>query len=225
MQMAQTRRRLLAALSAAGAAGLIDGPSAFAEEGPPETTTIRLAKMPGICIAPQYVAEDLLKTDGFTDVQYFESGINLYPGFAASKIDISIAFIAPFIFELDAGAPIVLLGGVHAGCFELFGTERVQAIRDLKGKTVAVPELGSSPHVFVASMVSYVGLDPRRDVNFVLHPVAEAIELLASGQIDALVGFPPVPQELRERRIGHVIVSSGLDRPWSQYFCCLVGAR
>jgi NitT/TauT family transport system substrate-binding protein len=225
MQMVQNRRRLLTTLSAVGAAGLIGGPNSFAQEAPPETTTIRLAKMPGICIAPQYVAEGLLKIEGFTDVRYFESGINLYPGFASNKIDISIAFIAPFIFELDAGAPIVVLGGVHAGCFELFGTERVQAVRDLKGRTVAIPEVGSSPHLFVASMVSYIGLDPRRDVNFALHPVAEAMELLANGKIDALVGFPPVPQELRDRKVGHVIVNSGLDRPWSQYFCCMVGAH
>lgn len=225
MPITQSRRRLLSTLSAFGAAGLVGAANAFAQEAPPETSTIRLAKMPGICIAPQYVAEDLLKNEGFTDIQYVESGINLYPGFASGRIDISIAFIAPFIFELDAGAPIVLLGGVHTGCFELFGTERIHAIRDLKGKTVAVPDLGSSPHVFVASMVAFVGLDPSRDVNFALHPVAEAIELLEKGKIDALVGFPPVPQELRERKIGHVIVSSGLDRPWSQYFCCMVGVR
>jgi NitT/TauT family transport system substrate-binding protein len=225
MPLKKSRRHFLTALSGLGAAGLVGAPNSFAQEAPPETTTIRLAKMPGICIAPQYVAEEMLKSEGFTDIQYFESGINLYPGFAAGRIDISIAYVAPFIFELDAGAPIVLLGGVHTGCFELFGTERVQAIRDLKGKIVAVPELGSSPHVFVASMVAYVGLDPRRDVNFALHPVAEAIELLANGKIDGLVGFPPVPQELRERKIGHVIVNSGIDRPWSQYFCCMVGAH
>jgi NitT/TauT family transport system substrate-binding protein len=39
---------------------------------------------------------------------------------------------------MDSGEPITLLAGVHAGCFELFGMDRVRAIRDLKGKTVAV---------------------------------------------------------------------------------------
>jgi NitT/TauT family transport system substrate-binding protein len=149
----------------------------------------------------------------------------VYPAFASGKIDISMAFVAPFIVQLDANAKIVLLGGVHAGCFELFGTERVKAIRDLKGKAVAIPELGSPHHVFLASMASYVGIDPKRDINFVIHPAAESMQLLAEGKIDALMGFPPVPQELREKKIGHVIVNSGLDRPWSQYFCCLVAAN
>ena len=30
---------------------------------------------------------------------------------------------------------------------------------------------------------------------------------------------------MRERKIGHVVVDSALDRPWSQYFCCFVTAH
>jgi NitT/TauT family transport system substrate-binding protein len=58
-----------------------------------------------------------------------------------------------------------------------------------------------------------------------VHPSAEALQLLAEGKIDALIGFPPVPQELRARKIGQLVVSSALDRPWSQYFCCIVGGN
>ncbi len=36
------------------------------------------------------------------------------------------------------------------------------------------------------------------------------------------LGFPPDPQELRARKIGHVVVNTALNRPWSQYFCCLI---
>ena len=49
--------------------------------------------------------------------------------------------------------------------------------------------------------------------------------LLAEEKVDALMGFPPVPQELRQKKIGHVIVNSGVDRPWSQYFCCIVAGN
>ena len=225
MRWTPSRRHVLAGFSSAAAAGLIGGGRGMAQEAPPELTTIRLGKIPGICIAPQYVAEELLRSEGFTNIQYIETGVNVYSGFIAGTIDISMAFIAPYIIQLDAGLPLVLLGGVHAGCFELFGTERVKAIRDLKGKTVAVPELGSAHHVFVAAMASHVGIDPKRDINFVIQSPAESMQLLAAGKVDALIGFPPVPQELREKKIGHVIVNSGLDRPWSQYFCCIVAAH
>ena len=67
----RTRRDFLAGLSAAGAAGVLGAPArSLADEGPPETTTIRLHHDPCICIAPWYIAEDLLRAEGFTDIRY-----------------------------------------------------------------------------------------------------------------------------------------------------------
>ena len=222
------RREFVKGLAAvAGSAGLFGlDPRQAAAEPPPETTRIRLSQIPGICIAPQYVAEELLRGEGFTDVEYVKVGSGaMYKVFGAGEIDISMAFVAPFIMQVDAGHPLVLLAGVHVGCFELFGTDRVRTISDLKGKTVAIPELGSPHHVFLASMASYVGLNPNRDINFVTQPQTESIKLLAEKKIDALMGFPPVPQEMRAKKIGHVVVSSGTDRPWVQYFCCTVAGH
>ena len=220
-----SRREFLGRLTLAGTAGglgLYSRP--VAAEPPPETTRLRLEQIEGICIAPQYVAEELLHVEGFTEVQYVQTGYGatLYQALGSGALDLAMSFVPASLIQLDVGTPIVLLGGVHVGCFELFGTERVQAIRDLKGKTVAVPEHGGVHHLFLASMAQYVGLEPRKDITWVLHPPAESIPLLAEGKIDALVGFPPVPQELRAKQIGHAVVNSAVDRPWSQYFCCIV---
>lgn len=224
-----SRRRFLGGLTLAGTAGLLGvPPRPSAAEPPPETTKIRLFKVSGICIAPQYVAEEFLRGEGFTEVQYVEAGVGagLAKALASGEAHLSLNFVAPVILRLDAGDPIVVLGGVHVGCFELFGTDRVQTIRDLKGKTVAVQELGSSQHVFLASMVAYVGLDPSKDIHWVTHPPAEAMQRFAEGQVDAYIGFPPAPQEWRAKQLGHVVVNSSVDRPWSQYFCCMaVGNR
>ena len=119
----------------------------------------------------------------------------------------------------------MILTGVHVGCFELFGTDRIRSVRGLRGKTVSLSELGTGRHAFLASVLTYVGLDPRRDVNLVTHRPADAIRQLAQGAIDAFVGFPPEPQELRAKKIGHVLVNSTLDRPWTQYFCCIVAGN
>ncbi len=75
-------------------------------------------------------------------------------------------------------------------------------------------------------MLAYVGMDPRKDVNWITMPTtAEAMGFFVEGKADAFLGFPPQPQELRARKIGRVIVNTVQDRPWSQYFCCVVGAR
>jgi NitT/TauT family transport system substrate-binding protein len=198
-----------------------------AAEVPPETTRIRLVQIPSICQAPSYVAEELLRSEGFTEVHYLKKAgtADIETALASGEADLNGHFAAPLLLRLEAGDPIVILGGLHIGCFELFGTNEVRAIRDLKGKTVAVPALDSSRYVFLASMVAYVGLDPRKDINFVTHPGPESIRLLSEGKIDAYLGFPPEPQEMRDKQIGYVVVNSTVDRPWSQYFCCMLAGN
>ena len=223
-----SRRRFLGGLTLAGTVGLLGWhPRPVAAEPPPETTRIRLARSPAICVAPEYVAEELLQGEGFTEVQYVkrESLRDKNAALAAGEVDLTLYFSGDFLVKLEAGEPLILLGGVHVGCFELVGTERVRAIRDLKGRTVAVNGLGTADHVFLASIAAYVGLDPRRDVNWVVHPAAEAVGLLTEGKIDAFMAFPPQAQELRAKGIGHVVVNSSLDRPWSHYFCCMVAGH
>ena len=224
-----SRRKFLGGLTLAGTAGLVGlRPEPAAAEPPPETTRLRLVQGPSICQAPQYVAEEFLRGEGFTEVHYVEAGAGagLDKALASGEAHLSLNFGARVILRLDAEDPIVILGGVHVGCFELFGTDRVQTIRDLKGKTVAVQGLGSSQHVFLARMAAYVGLDPNRDIHWVTYSQAEAMQRFAEGQVDAYMAFPPEPQELREKKIGHIVVNSSVDRPWSQYFCCMaVGNR
>ena len=227
MQIRQKRRDFLASASLATAAGVLGSRGALADDGLPETTRLRLVKIPSICQAPQYIAEALLKAEGFTDVQYIEQPgpLGIQQMLAAGEADINGHFAGPLITRIDAGDPIVVLAGLHIGCFELFGTERVHSIRDLKEKSVGVLELGSAQHVFLASMLAYVGVDPAKDIDWVTRPPVELKKMLAAGEVDAYLGFPPDPQELRAKRIGHVVVNSVLDRPWSQYFCCMLAGN
>ena len=70
------------------------------------------------------------------------------------------------------------------------------------------------------------GSTPIKDINWVTHPsICDRCELFTEGKIDAFLGFPPEPQELRARKIGHVVVNSSIDRPWSQYFCCVLAGN
>ncbi len=221
------RRKFLETLALAGAAGAIGlRPGLAAAEPPPETTRIRLPQIGGICVAPQYVAEDILRGEGFSEVGYVKIAVSqIGPKLASGEVDISIGFIAPMVVEVEAGGPIVMLAGIHPGCYELFVTNGIRSIKELKGRVVSVPELNGAHQLFIATIASHVGMDPKRDIKWVVHSSAESIRHLAEGKIDALVGFPPVPQELRAKKIGQVILNSTLDKPWSQYFCCVIGAN
>lgn len=222
------RRRFLAKTAALSAASLLGLPDTATAEPPPETKKIRLYRAPTICLAPSYLAEELLLLEGFSEVEYVEpeSTVTIGEELARGRFDIGLKtapYIVPF---LDAGAPIAVLAGVHAGCYELFGNDRVRSVRDLKGKAVAVSAHGSSEHIFMSSMVAYVGMDPRRDINWILgKTLPDTMQIFVDGRADAFLAFAPQPQELRARKIGTVIVNTTEDRPWSQYFCCVVAAN
>jgi NitT/TauT family transport system substrate-binding protein len=222
-----TRRELLSGLTLAGAAGLCGMRSEIAAaEPPPETTRVRLIRRPVLCEAPQYVAEDLLKSEGFTEIQYVKRTLGpAEDALTGGEADISMMFGPPMILRVDAGEPIVFLAGVHVGCVELFAGDRVRTIADLKGKNVAIPGFRAGAHVFIASMAAHVGLRPDKVINWAIHPIPDWLRLLAEGRIDAFVGFPPLDQEARAKKIGRVIVNTLTDRPWSQYFCRMIVAN
>jgi len=219
-----SRREFLSTAAFAGAGALLgwqtDG---IAAEPPPETKKLTLWRGDSICQAPQYVAEALFASEGFTDLQYLKGGGGaVAKAVASGEVQITQVFVGPLLMRIDAGDPVVLLGGGHVGCLELFGNDRVRTVRDLKGKTVVLSALESPPHVFLAIVMAHVGLDPRKDLTLVTRPPAEAVRLFEEGKVDAYIASPPAAQELRAKKVGHVIVDSTTDRPWSQYFCCMV---
>ena len=225
--MVHYRRNFLAGISTVGAAALLGLPRSAAAEPPPETNKIRLVKVPGICLAPEYLAEELLRLEGFSEVEYVSVDQTLDPHMLLdNRADIS-PFSPPLLLPfLDAGKPIVALAGLHGGCYELFANERVRAIRDLKGKRVAVSRIDSVEYYYVAAMVAYVGMDPRKDVNWVDAKSFDGMmQSFVDGKVDAFLAFPPQPQDLRARKIGRVIVNTTQDRPWDQYYCCMIAAR
>jgi NitT/TauT family transport system substrate-binding protein len=182
--------------------------------------------VPAVCEAPVQVAKPLLHGEGFSDVQYvWAPGVASFDRLASGEIDLGLHFVVGGVRRLDAGAPIVFLAGIHAGCFDLLGHGRVRTIRDLKGKVVVGPPFGSGRHLLIASMAAYVGLDPQRDITWVVKSGREAMQFFIEGKADAFLGFPPEPQELRARKIGQVVVSTTHDRPWSQYLCCMLMAN
>src|SRR5438132_14090875 len=75
MQMMQTRRRFLTMTALAGGAGFLPSWRAWPAEPALETTTVRLGRLPVICFAPQYVAEELLRAEGFTDIRYVDTTV------------------------------------------------------------------------------------------------------------------------------------------------------
>ena len=220
-----SRRKFISGTTALGAASLLCLPRPAAAEPPPEITRIRLVDVPLLCIAPQYLAEELLRAEGFSSIEYVKAESAPH-AIAAGAADMSQYGAPESIPLLDEGKPIVVVAGIHAGCWELFANERVHSIRELKGKRVAIMDYGAGDHVLLSSMLAYVGIDPRKEIDWVTAPgLFGPIGLFEKGKAEAAFAFPPAPQRMRAKGIGHVIVNTTHDRPWSQYFCCVVNAN
>ena len=219
-----SRRNFMSQATLVGMAGAFGAPRPSpAAEPPPEIKRIRLIHRPSLCEAPNYIAEELLRGEGFAEVQYIrrEEGPAV-DALASGDADISMIFGAPIILRIDSGDPLVFLSGVHVGCAEVIANEGVRTFRDLKGKRVAITAPRDTFHVFVASIAAHVGLKPETDIQWVIRPNAEWPQLMAEGKIDAVFTGPPQVQELRARKIGRTIFNLLTDRPWSQYYCCML---
>jgi NitT/TauT family transport system substrate-binding protein len=238
MAIMQSRRRFVTNLAWAGAAGLggagvagVCGRTSAAAEPPPEITTIRFERDPVTCIAPQ-AAEELLRAEGFTDIRYVDvteahirradaanSGA-VADMIAHGEVDFGRDFAPSQVLGMNAGAPITILAGLHLGCFEVFGKDEIRTLADLKGRTVG--RAYSTDELLLKIMFGLIGLDPTRDIRWVASQSIQPMELFIEGKIDAFLAVPPLLQQVRAGNIGHVILSSITDRPWSQYYCCLL---
>ena len=231
MHTMQSRRDFLTTLSAAGTAGVLGARGSLADDGPPEIATARLLR-DVTCGAPIAIAEDLVRAEGFAEVRYaeFEPGLSDVQHVLNGSADIVAAFAPDIVSELDNGTPITVLAGLHVGCQELFARESINSIKDLKGKRVALNMINYGPHLTLSVMAAAVGLDPTREIEWIVPPSSSSItpgarELFEAGKVDAYLALPPHAQELRASGHGHVILRTSTDRPWSQYFCCMLVAR
>lgn len=227
--MNYTRRQFLESASALGAISLLRVSSPAAAEPAPETTRIRFADSPSICGAPMYLAEELLRLEGFSQIEYFQRPVGMTRTTAVSegKTDLDVEDAQMVVAGIDGGHNVIAIGGVHAGCYELFAHEDIQTIRDLKGSTIVIMGFGRADHVFLSSLAAYIGMDPSKDFKWLIAgTLKNALQVFKDRKADAFLAFPPQPQELRAEKIGRVILDTIRDRPWSQYFCCiLIGNR
>src|SRR5262249_3882011 len=97
------RREFLNKATLATGAGLLGIPrSVAAAEPPPETKRIRIMRTESTCVAPELVAEDLLRAEGFSDVQYVMrpsgTAANLL---ATGQVDLNMAAAGQLVHRID----------------------------------------------------------------------------------------------------------------------------
>ena len=222
MQFIQNRRDFLASAVTGRAAGVLGARGSLADEGPPETTTIRLAYYPTSawrrCCGRGPAARGRVHRHSLCA----GAGVLHDPQMVArGDIDFANTSPEPSSLTWTTARPSRRCPGFIPAATSCSRTSRSGPSATC-GASVSHPEPELGRALYLAIMAAHVGLDPKSDFDWVISPDGNPMELFAEGKADAFLAFPPEPQELRARNIGRVILSTATDKPWSQYFCCML---
>ena len=231
MALLQSRREFTASLSLAGTAGLL-GASVLADDGAAGDDDGAPAQGElGHLHRADLVAEELVRAEGFSDVRLSISrpaAADVRDGRQRAAGHLAWLRAGGVVRQMDVGTPITVLAGVHPG---LPGAVRPRAGQRHQGPEGQ--ERRHSPRTRLCAAASsssswrpMSGSTRPGTSTGSRAPRSTPWRLFAAGKVDAFFGGPPDAQELRSRNIGRVIFRTATDRPWSQYFCCvLVGKR
>jgi NitT/TauT family transport system substrate-binding protein len=230
-----SRRQLLAGAGAAAvvaACAPASTPKASAGATPlppPETTTVRISQL-AACDPWYWMSDDFLREEGFTDIQYGKGSI------AAGTADFGTPYGNYLAGLIEAGVPVVGVGGLHTGCMELFARPGINTIADLRGRTIAVNsktnKVGDKVVVdliygFLVSLFAHVGMQPS-DANFVeIGDDKSTLGEFVQGKADAILVAATGGPFLRANpsNPGRVILNTSVDKPWSQNYCCMLATN
>ena len=77
----------------------------------------------------------------------------------------------------------------------------------------------------MTAMLAHVGVDANKDINWVTHPPADSMRLLAEGKVDAYLWCSPGTTGIAFEENRPLDLSMTTDRPWSEHYCCVFIAR
>ncbi|SPL88513.1 putative extracellular solute-binding protein [[Actinomadura] parvosata subsp. kistnae] len=223
LEVHQRRRRTFMALAAAtvvvvtvlagtvGIRALPARPEAAARpSGPPEQSVIRVGVVPSVESAPVYVAlaNGDFAAEGLTVKPMLITGpAAAVPLLESGALDLVQTDYLTLFQANEAGKKLKIVSGMHqaargSAAIVVNTQSKINAVRDLKGKRVAVPNLVGLGPLALASALKRDGLTLREDVLMVEKPYPEMLKALHAGQVDAALLAEPFVTMGRET--GHI---------------------
>jgi NitT/TauT family transport system substrate-binding protein len=143
---------------------------------------------------------------------------------ALGRYDVTHHLVMYFLKPIEQGLNVKFTGGVHRGCLRVQAAADgpIKSVRDLKGKTIAVPGMGTPPFMFASRVLAANGIDPSRDVNWRVYPAGEQGLVLQRGLVDAVANSEPIGSLLLAEGKVRNIADQAKDAPYKDEYCCAV---
>lgn len=227
---ATTAPMLLAACggsSSTGASTTVGASSAL------DLGAIRTGYLPITDASPLLVAHatGALDAQGFDAASptLFRSWADLVEAFQAEQVDV-VHLLMPLAVQLrfGAGLPVKVVAWNHTNGSALTSAERINAVTDLAGETVAIPFWWSIHNVVLQKLLRANGLTPviegnpsKADgtVKLVVLPPADMVPALSSGSIAAFIVADPFNALAEVKGAGKILRFTG--DVWRDHACCV----
>ena len=174
-----------------------------------------------------FVAQEngYFKDEGL-DVEFVKTDWEgLQGGLGLGRFDANYTLIMYLLKPIESGLDVKITGGVHSGCLRVQAGVKtdIKSPRDLKGKRIGVPtHLGSPPFLFTSRVLAANGMDPKKDVEWVVLPPDVLGLAVDKGQVDAVCDSEPIGSILLGQGKVRTIADQAEDAPYKDEYCCAV---
>jgi NitT/TauT family transport system substrate-binding protein len=183
-----------------------------------------------VCLVPVPVAID----HGFFKkhnldvelVNYSGSTDQLLEAIATGKSDAGLGMALRWLKPLEQGFDVKIAAGTHGGCMRVLSrvNSGVDRLTDLKGKIVAVGDLGGPDKNFFSIQLAKQGIDPNRDVDWRAYPGNLLQLAVEKGEVQAFLASDPIAH-IWLKDSSYKEVASNLDGEYKDKTCCILGLR
>jgi NitT/TauT family transport system substrate-binding protein len=191
-----------------------------------DANKVRVGYIGLTCEAPIFTAVEkgFFKEEGL-DVSLVKcEWANYKDVLALGGYDVTHHLVMYFLKPIEQGLDVKFTGGIHRGCLRVQAAAKgdIHSIKDLRGKRIGVPGMGTPPFIFANRVLGANGIDAKKDVTWLVFPAGELGLALDKGEIDAVADSEPIGSMLVAQGKVRNIADQAADLPYSQEYCCAV---
>src|SRR5436189_1642356 len=198
------------------------------QSGPAQSASnkIRVGYIGLTCEAPIFTAVEkgFFKEEGLEVALVKCEWANYKDVLALGGFDITHHLIMYFLKPVEQGLDVKFTGGIHRGCLRVQAgaNSNIRTVKDLRGKRIGVPGMGTPPFIFANRVLGANGLNPSKDVTWLVFPAGELGLALDKGEVDAVADSEPIGSLLIADGKVRNVADQAADMPYKDEYCCAV---
>src|SRR6267378_5323472 len=141
---------------------------------------------------------------------------------ALGGFDVTHHLVMYFLKPIEQGLDVKFTAGIHRGCLRVQApiNGKINSIDDLRGKKIGVPGMGTPPFIFANRVLGAHGIDPGKEITWLVYPAGELGLALDKGDVDAVADSEPIGSLLLSDGKVRNIADQATDAPYVDEYCC-----